>query len=68
MEVGFDRIRTYITRRHNTVAHYIVPQPILDLCVQYTWSLGARVSLRWWEQDGLYLEGAKKRAAAESDG
>ena len=22
---------------------------------------------RWWEQDGLYLEGVRKRAAAELD-
>ena len=32
VEAGFEGIRTYITRRQNTVAHYIVPQPILDLC------------------------------------
>ena len=25
------------------------------------------MSWRWWEQDGLYLEGNKKRAALESD-
>ena len=25
------------------------------------------MSRRWWEQDGLYLEGTKKRAAEESD-
>ena len=26
------------------------------------------MSRQWWEQDGLDLEGANKRAAAESDG
>ena len=26
------------------------------------------MSRRWWEQDGLDLEGTKKRVAAESDG
>ena len=52
------------------VAQYIATQPILDLCEQFSWSPGARVSWRCWEQDGLYLEEAKKRAAAaaESDG
>ena len=52
------------------VAHYIVTLPILDLCERSAQRPGARVSRRWWEKDGLYLEGAKKREveAAESDG
>ena len=43
---------------------------IMDLCEQSERRPGARVSRRWWEQDGLYLEGANKisAAAAESDG
>ena len=48
-------------------AQYIATRPILDL---YEWSAcrtGARVSWRWWEQEGLDLEGEKKMAAAESD-
>ena len=66
-EVGFEGIGTYITRMQNTFAQYIAMQPILDLC---EWSIrrpGERVSWRWWEQDGLYLEGAKKRSEAESE-
>ena len=31
-EAGFKEIGFYITRRQNTVAQYIVTQPILDLC------------------------------------
>ena len=31
-EAGFEGIRKYITRRHNTVAQYIVTQPIMELC------------------------------------
>ena len=50
------------------VAQYIVTRPILDLCERSAWRPGAWVSWRWWEQDGLYLEGAKKRAEAESEG
>ena len=38
-------------------------QPILDLCEQFTRRPGAKVSQRWWEQAGIDLEGAKKRAA-----
>ena len=29
---------------------------------------GAWVSWRWWDQKGLYLEGAKERAVVESNG
>ena len=69
VEAVFKGIRTYITRRQNMVAHYITTRPILDLYERSAWRPGARVSRRWWEQDGLDLEGVNKRsaAAAESD-
>ena len=69
VESGFEGIVTYITRIQNTVTQYIATQPILDLCERSDRSPGAKVSQRWWEQDGLDLEGAEKRevAAAESD-
>ena len=69
VESGFEGIVTYITRSQNTVTQYIATQPILDLCERSDRSPGAKVSQRWWEQDGLDLEGAEKRevAAAESD-
>ena len=66
-ESGFKGIRTYITRRQNTVAQYIATRPIMDLYERSTRRPGAWVSQKWWEQDGLDVEGAKKRAAAESD-
>ena len=62
-EAGFEGIRKSVTRRQNTVAQYIVTRPILDLCDRSTRRPGERVPWRWWEQDGIYLEGAKKRAA-----
>ena len=69
VEAGFEGIGKYITRRQNTFAHYIDTRPIMDRCERSAWRPGARVSWRWWEQDGLDLEGAKKRvAAADSDG
>ena len=40
----------------------------MDLCVKSSWRPGAWVSLRWWEQDGLDLEGGKNRTSEESDG
>ena len=66
VEAGFEGIRTYVKRRQNTVAEYIATRPILDLCERSAWRQGGWVSWQWWEQDGLDLEGTKKRAAYES--
>ena len=44
-------------------AQYIATRPILDLCEKASWRPGERVLQRWREQDGIDLEGAKKRAA-----
>ena len=52
-----------VTRRQNTVAQYIATEPIMDLCERATQRLGVRVSRRWREQDGIDLEGSKKRAS-----
>ena len=62
-ESGFEGIRKSVTRRQNMVAQYIATRPILDLCERSTRRLGSRVSLRWWDQDGIDLEEANKRAA-----
>ena len=69
MKAVFKGIRTYVTRRQNTVTQYIATQPILDIFEGSSRRTGVWVSLRWWEQGGLDLgRGAKKRALAESDG
>ena len=47
----------------NTVAQYIAKRPILDLCECSAWRPGVRVSLQWWEQADIDLEGGNKRAA-----
>ena len=59
---GFEGIRKSVTRRQNTVTQYIATQPIMDLCEQATRRPGARLSRWWWEQAGIDLEKAKKRA------
>ena len=41
VEAGFEGIRNLVTRRQNTVAQYIVTQPILDLCERATRRTGA---------------------------
>ena len=43
-EACFDEIGAYVTRRQNMVAHYIVMQPILDLCGRSVQRPGAWVS------------------------
>ena len=48
VEAGFEGISTYITRRQNTVAQYIVMKIILELCEQSARRTRARVSWRWW--------------------
>ena len=49
----------YISRRQNIVAQFIVTSPIMDLCLAAAQRPGSRVSKRWWEQDGLNLEGTR---------
>ena len=64
VEKVFEGIRNSVMRRQNTIVQYIATRPILDLCERSTWRLEARVARRWWEQAGIDLEGANKRAAA----
>ena len=56
-EAYLEEVDMYVTHRHNTVAHFIMTRPIVDLCLAAERRSGARVSQRWWEQDNLDLEG-----------
>ena len=67
-ETLFENIGVYVTRSQNTVAQYIVTQPILDLSERSDHRTGAWVSWHWWEQEIMDLEGVKERVAAESYG
>ena len=62
-ESGFTDVRTSINRRQNTVAQYIATKPLLDLCEGAMQRGGARVTMRWWDQKGIYWEKAKARVA-----
>ena len=64
-EAGLEEVETYITQRQNTVAQYIATQPILELCEEAERRPGARVSKRWWEQEGINLAGAWAAEAME---
>ena len=63
-EEGFTDVRASITIRQNTVAQFIATRPLLDLCEGTTQRGGARVTMRWWYQKGIYWETVKARGAA----
>ena len=46
-EAGLQEVETYVSRRQNTVAQYIVNRPIMDLCLVAKWMPGPRVAMRW---------------------
>ena len=50
---------TYVSRRQNTVAQFIVTRPIMDLCLAAERRPGSRVAKRWREQDIMDLDGTR---------
>ena len=52
-DTGMVEIKTSILQRQNTVAQFIVKQPILDLCKHATRRPGEKVSWRWKKQTGI---------------
>ena len=50
-----EEMETYVFCCQNTVSQYIDAQPILELCLVAKQHPGARLSMRWWDQDGLDL-------------
>ena len=55
-EAGLQEVETYVSRRQNTMAQYIVTRPIMELHLAVKQRPGPRVAIRWWEQEGLDLE------------
>ena len=62
LEASLQDLETYVSCHQNTVAQYIATRPIMDLCLAEKWKTGKRVEMRWWEQEGLYLEGMRTAA------
>ena len=52
----------------NTVVQYIATRPILDLCEKSVRNSGDWVYGRWWDQEGINLEGERERVEMTSDG
>ena len=46
-QAGFEKMETYIWKRHNMVARYIVMLSIMDLCKAVESKQGERVGM-WW--------------------
>ena len=46
--VGLEKNGVYITCRQNTVAQYIAPRPIMNLCLAAEQKTGLRLSRQWW--------------------
>ena len=73
---GLQEVDTYVSFCQNTVAQYIATRPIMDLCLAAKQRPGPRVEIRWWEQEGLDLEGMRttsweaeeKEGAEDTDG
>ena len=75
-EAGLQEVNTYVSRRQNIVAQYIATMTIMNLCLAAKQRPGPRVEIRWWEQEGLDLEGMRttsweaeeKEGAEDTDG
>ena len=63
-KAGFEEVEAYVLRRNNTVGKYTATRTILYLCEKTVRRTGTWVSKRWWEHEGLDLEGSH---AAEAD-
>ena len=49
-------VETFVSCRQNKLSQFIVIRPIMELCMATEWRLGSRVTKRWWDQEGLYVE------------
>ena len=67
-EAGFGEIGAYILKRQSTFAQYVATRKIMDLCKKAVWRLGDWVDQRWWEKEGIDLEGVRTWATVAADG
>ena len=57
VEAGLQESETYVSCHQNIVMQYITTRTIMDLCLAAKQRPGTRVEIRWWKQEGFYLEG-----------
>ena len=63
-EAGFLTMEEYVRHRQNTVVQYIATRSLLDLCEGSERAPGAQVSMRWWEQEVIYMAGVQEAESA----
>ena len=61
--VGLEEVEMYVLCRNNTIAHYIVTCPIMELCLVAEQRPGSWLTQQWWEQAGLNFGKEAGRAA-----
>ena len=57
MEAGLQDVDTYNSRLKKKVTQFIATRPIMGLCLAVERRSGIWISKRWWEQDGMDVEG-----------
>ena len=67
-EAGLQEVVTYVSHIQNTVAQLITTMTIVDLCMAEKRKLGPRIYKRWWEQDGVDVEGTAAQEAKRTEG
>ena len=55
LEVVIEEVYTYVLFRQKNITRYIVTRQILELYLSVEQQPGAKVLLRWWEQDRIDL-------------
>ena len=58
-EAGLLEVDTYVSRHQNTVTQFIGTRHIMELCLAADKKPGSRVAKRWWQKNGLDLEGMR---------
>ena len=56
-EAVLQEVENCIFHRHNTAPKFSVTGNIMELCLTAEQMPGLRLDKRWWDKDGLYLEG-----------
>ena len=64
---GLEEIETYISRRKNTVRHYISTHPIIDLCLYTDMRPVLQTPARWWKNRSWYSQIGRRRGGESGD-
>ena len=61
-EALLQELETYVSCHQNIVTQFIVTRPVMDLCLAAECRMITPLSNRWWEQDGVGVEGMRTEA------